>query len=172
MACWRSSTFGKVRDATGGSTVRLSLFARPRCLSVHMIFALALFRLFRRPAKYQATPGHVTTPRKSRLDEETRSISAVARLRGPSPTTQGSAVRTRHRLRRERSGQRVFSESPRIRTDVLRGAKSNKSNIAEHPTNPTSRNFRAAPRRAMNDFLQTGRTVRRGFDFLSHRLPA
>jgi hypothetical protein len=42
MAYWGSSTFGKVRDATGGIDRTSHLFARLRCLAVHMIFVLAL----------------------------------------------------------------------------------------------------------------------------------
>ncbi len=72
-------------------------------------FELALFRFF---PQTSAIRGNTTTHRdtsKTGAEQENYAFPHVAGLRGSSLTTQGSAVRARHRPQREVAGRTAFS---------------------------------------------------------------
>ena len=75
------------------------------------------------------TTSHDTS--ESGPEQRKPAFQQLASLRGSSLTTQGSAVRTRHRPQRERAGQRSLSKLSGMRTHVQRGAKSNKNPTSE-----------------------------------------
>ena len=75
-----------------------------------------------------------TVPRGVRRDDNvplTRYFGRLAQWESTALTTQGSAVRTRHRPRRERAGQQLFSTTLHMRTYVQAAAKSNKNPTCE-----------------------------------------
>src|SRR5918996_4231091 len=98
---------------------------------VHMIFVLALFRICSSDERNVRQHHDISRQVEKGSLQRRRAFQQLTRLPRSSLTTQGSAVRTRHRPQRESAGQRAFSGSLSMRTYVQTTAKSNKNPTSE-----------------------------------------